>query len=71
MIIRKISVGPDSFKSMNYVVGQDVLDKTYMISQILHKEHGYDIWILKNFEEVKWKTISIHTPVVIEYKIDF
>ena len=71
MIIRKISVGPDSFKSMNYVIGQDVLDKTYMISQILHKEYGYDIWILKNFEEVKWKTISIHTPVVIEYKIDF
>lgn len=70
MRIRKISVGPDPFKQMHYVVGQKVMDQTFSVSQILKKKDGYDIWILKNNEEVRWKTISNQTPVSLEHVID-
>lgn len=71
MIIRKISVGEDFTKSIHYVVGQQVLDKSYSIHLIAENdEGGIDIWIEKNSEVVKWKTFD-RSKVSIEYKIDF
>jgi hypothetical protein len=72
MIIRKISIGTDYMKSMHYVVGQFVLDKSYFIHNIrMTSDSAIDIWIEKNKEAIKWKTISKDVPVVIEYNIDF
>ena len=70
-IIRKISIGPDYMKSMNYTVGQEVLDKSYSIYQIIRNEDGIKIYIIKEGEIVLWKEFSETVPVSIEYNINF
>jgi hypothetical protein len=70
MSIRKLSVGSDPFKQMHYVVGQNVMDQTFSVSEILKSKEGYDIWILKNEAVVRWKTISKTMPVSVEHSID-
>jgi hypothetical protein len=70
-IIRKISVGPDYMKSMNYTVGQEVLDKTYNIYQIIRTEDGIKLYIIKNDEITLWKEFSVSMPVSIEFNINF
>lgn len=70
-IIRKISIGPDYMKSMNYTVGQEVLDKSYSIYQIIRNDDGIRLYIIKEGEIVLWKEFSSTVPVSIEYNINF
>lgn len=70
-IIRKISIGPDYMKSMNYTVGQEVLDKSYSIYQIIRNDDGIKLYIIKDGEIVLWKEFSSTVPVSIEYNINF
>jgi hypothetical protein len=70
-IIRKISVGPDYMKCMNYTVGQEVLDKSYSIYQIIRNEDGIKLYIIKEDEIVLWKEFSNTVPVSIEFNINF
>ena len=70
-IIRKISVGPDYMKSMNYTVGQEVLDKSYTIYQIIRNNEGTKLYIIKDSEITLWKEFSITMPISIEFNINF
>ena len=71
-IIRKISIGPDYMKSMHYMVGQPILDKTWNIDTIRQESDGHIcIWIKKDGEILKWKSFSNAMPIAIEYKIDY
>ena len=70
-IIRKISVGPDYMKCMHYVVGQEVLGRSYIIDSIIKSESTIAIWIKKDDELVMWKEFSNTVPVSLEFKIDF
>jgi hypothetical protein len=57
---------------MHYVVGQEVLDRTYRIESILSEKDGsICIWIIKDGEIIKWKQFSNTMPISIEFKIDF
>ncbi len=56
---------------MHYVVGQAVLDKSYTIDTIRYENMDIVIYIKKNDEIVKWKSLNNTVPVTIEYKIDF
>ena len=58
-------------KSMNYTVGQEVLDKTYNIYQIIRNEDGIKLYIIKNDEITLWKEFSVSMPVSIEFNINF
>tara|TARA_R100001510_G_scaffold17827_1_gene15186 strand:- start:5057 stop:5275 length:219 start_codon:yes stop_codon:yes gene_type:complete len=70
-IVRKISVGPDYMKCMHYVVGQEVLGRSYVIDSIIQEDTAISIYIRKDDEIVKWKEFSSTMPVSIEFKIDF
>jgi hypothetical protein len=70
-IVRKISVGPDYMKCMHYVVGQEVLGRSYTIDSIIQDDSSICIYIRKDDEIVKWKEFSSTMPVSIEFKIDF
>jgi predicted metal-dependent RNase len=70
-MIRKISIGLDLLKAMHYVVGQQVLDKSYIIDTIRYEGLDIVIYIKKEDEIVKWKSLNANVPVTIEYKIDF
>lgn len=70
-IIRKISIGPDYMKSMNYTVGQEVLDKSYSIYQIIRNDDGIKLYIIKDSEIVLWKEFSSTVPAAIEFNINF
>ena len=70
-IVRKISVGPDYMKCMHYVVGQEVLGKSYTIDSIIQENSSISIYIRRDDEIVKWKQFSSTMPVSIEFKIDF
>jgi len=71
-IIRKISIGPDYMKSMHYMVGQEILDKTWKINTIRVESDGsLCVWIIKDGEIIRWKSFSPTMPIAIEYKIDY
>lgn len=74
MDIRKISVGPD-YKSgaMHYIVGQEILDGSYIIHLIKYIEDSRSlrIWIEKNNEIFLWKEFNSQMPISIEYNINF
>ncbi len=70
-LIRKVSIGVDYKNSMHFVVGQEVLDKSYSIDYIKNTIDGIEIWIKKANELVLWKSFNKAVPVVIEYNIDF
>ncbi len=70
-MIRKISIGLDLLKAMHYVVGQQVLDKSYTIDTIRYEGLDIIIYIKKEDEIVKWKSLNANVPITIEYKIDF
>ena len=71
-LIRKISIGPDYKTSMHYVVGQEVLDRSYTIDTIRHLNKGnIEIWIKKNSEVILWKSFNETIPKVIEFNINF
>jgi len=72
MIIRKISIGTDPLNAMNYQVGKPVMKGEYVVYDIIHTGTGnFDVWVEKNGEAVKWKTINTTMPVIIEYNINF
>jgi hypothetical protein len=71
-IIRKISIGPDYMKCMHYMVGQEILDKTWKINTIRVESDGsICVWIIKEGEIIRWKSFSPTMPIAIEYKIDY
>jgi hypothetical protein len=70
-LIRKVSIGIDYKNSMHFVVGQEVLDKSYHIDYIKNTIDGIEIWIKKANEIILWKSFNKAVPVVIEYNIDF
>lgn len=70
-IIRKISIGPDYTKGMHYVVGQEVLNRSYVIESILKTDHSVCIWIKRDDEIVMWKEFLNTLPISLEFKIDF
>ena len=71
-MIRKISIGVDLLKAMHYQVGQQVINSTHEITDIIADEHGVKVWIInKNNERVCWKFINNHVPVTIEYSLEF
>lgn len=72
MIIRKISIGVDPLNCMSFQVGKQVMNAEYIVYAIIQNEDGlYDIWIEKDNEAVKWKSIGQTTPVSLEYDINF
>ncbi len=72
--IRKISIGPD-YKSgaMHYIVGQSVLNGTYIIHLIKYvpEKSSIIIYIEKEQEIVVWKEFTSSMPISIEYNINF
>jgi hypothetical protein len=56
---------------MHYVVGQAVLDKTYTIEAIRYEDLHVVIYIKRNDEILRWKSLNANVPITIEYKIDF
>ena len=56
---------------MNYTVGQEVLDRSYSIYQIIRNDDGIKLYIIKEGEIVLWKEFSSTVPVSIEYNINF
>ena len=73
-LIRKISIGADyKSSSMHYLIGQPVLNNTYIICLIEHdsKSDSYFIYIQKGDEVKVWKQFNKNMPVSIEFNIDF
>tara|TARA_R110000796_G_scaffold13008_1_gene42575 strand:+ start:512 stop:730 length:219 start_codon:yes stop_codon:yes gene_type:complete len=71
MVIRKISIGTDYKSSMNYIVGQNALNNTHTIFDIIEGDESIAIWIANQKQEVvRWKKISKTTPHTIEYNIN-
>lgn len=70
-MIRKISIGNDLLNAMHYVVGQSVLDKSYIIEAIRYEDVHIVIYIKRDDEILRWKSLNANVPVTIEYKIDF
>jgi hypothetical protein len=72
--IRKISIGPD-YKSgaMHYIVGQEVLNRSYVIHLIKYesKNQSIIIYIQKDDEVMRWKEFNQSIPMSIEYNINF
>jgi hypothetical protein len=74
MLIRKISIGSDYKNSMNYLVGQFVLNNTYKIHDITRESKGdVTIWIKseESGEIMRWKNFNSNMPISFEYNIDF
>jgi hypothetical protein len=73
MVIRKISIGADYKSSMNYIIGQDVINNSHKIHEITTTSEGwFYVWIISHSKEVvKWKAFSPTMPVSVEYNIDF
>lgn len=70
-MIRKISIGNDLLNAMHYVVGQAVLDKSYFIEAIRYEDMHLVIYIRRDDEILRWKSLNGNVPITIEYKIDF
>jgi len=74
MDIRKIAVGPD-YKSgaMHYIVGQKVLNDSYIIHLIKYSENrdSFQVWIERADEVVLWKEFTSTVPISVEYNIYF
>jgi hypothetical protein len=72
MTIRKISVGTDPLKAMHYQLGSYVMNGTHEIQYIELTDFGFDIWIKNGANEIlKWKTINLYMPVIIEHNLEF
>lgn len=69
--IRKISIGPDYKNgSMRYTVEQSVYGG-HTISDIIDRDSGYEIYIIKADERMHWKTINKNMAVVVEYDLEY
>jgi hypothetical protein len=74
MLVRKIAVGNDYKNSMNYIVGQSILNNMYTIFEICRENDGsVCIWIRneERGEIMRWKMFSANMPISFEYNIDF
>ena len=74
MEIRKISLGADYKSSaMHYIVGQEVLNKEYIIHLIQYDsdKDSYKIWIERQDEVILWKEFNKNMPASIEYNSNF
>lgn len=75
MDIRKISTGSEYKSAMHYVVGQEVLGKSYHIHLIKHnaKDNSYKIYIQEIDGDVVmlWKELNCNLPISVEYNINF
>ena len=73
-LIRKISIGPD-YKggAMHYIVGQPVLNSSYLIEHIIRNEYReLEVWVKSGDSEMfLWKAFSETMPMSIEYSLDF
>ena len=67
-------MGHDYKNSMNYLVGQSILNNNYTIEEISHEKDGsVSIWI-RNTEKneiLRWKKFNSNMPVSFEFNIDF
>jgi hypothetical protein len=73
MDIRKVSIGSDYKSSMHYIVGQEVLNGTYII-HLIKRDSTRDsivIYIQGNSEIIMWKEFTSSMPASIEYNINF
>lgn len=74
--VRKITIGTDITKSMNYVVGgiqKLFVDKTPIvktISEIEEKEDCFEIYLGENGESQLWKRLPKNNETYVEYVID-
>jgi hypothetical protein len=67
-------VGHDYKNSMNYLVGQSILNNAYTIEEISHDKDGsVHIWIRNNDknEILRWKRFNPNVPISFEFNIDF
>jgi len=73
LLIRKISIGPDLLKAMNFSIGQPMLRGKHNVREIIQLDSGkIEIWLSNSEDEVYlWKTIGCKMPVTIEYNIDY
>jgi|TARA_R100001163_G_C4993382_1_gene145150 hypothetical protein len=73
LLIRKISIGPDLLKAMNFSIGQPMLRGKHTVTEIIQLESGHiQIWLTNSDDEVYlWKTIGSNMPVSIEYNIEY
>jgi len=70
-LIRKISVGRDyKDNAMHYQIGQSVYGN-HIITNILEKDHDYQIYIEKNQEVLLWKSFNKNMGISIEYNLDY
>lgn len=67
--IRKISVGANYKDAMHYIINQEVLGGSYIISDIAQEKESYSVWVKKGDEIIKWKEFK-NIPVIIEYNIN-
>jgi hypothetical protein len=73
MEIRKISVGSDYKNSMNYVVGQRVLDGSQQVYLIKHDMGTQSIMVYvinEKKEVVLWKRFNEAVAMSIEYNVN-
>jgi hypothetical protein len=57
---------------MHYMVGQEILDRTWKINTIrVESDNSICVWIIKEGEIIRWKSFSPTMPIAIEYKIDY
>lgn len=74
--IRRISVGPDVKDCMVYFVGQELMNGSYKIHAIVERSDSYVVEVSRKAfhghsdEILEWKSISKHTPHVVEYNLD-
>ena len=73
LLIRKISIGPDLLKAMNFSIGQPMLRGKHTVREIIQLDSGkIEIWLSNSEDEVYlWKTIGCNMPVAIEYNIEY
>ena len=67
-------MGNDYKNSMNYLVGQSILNNAYTISDITQdSDGGVSIWIRNDErgEVLRWKRFNINVPISFEFNIDF
>ena len=70
-LIRKISIGRDyKDNAMHYQIGQAVYGN-HIITNILEKDHDYQIYIEKDKEVLLWKSFNKNMGISIEYNLDY
>ncbi len=72
-VIRKISIGIDyKNEAMHYALGQRVYGG-HNISNIIFvdEDNSYNIYIIKNNEEMPWKKFNSNMAISVEYDLEY